>query len=136
MAKLKSHGRELDRREYATFRVAVMSDGHIMKNSGSGWKLWKKVKPGIDPAEYAVQTRAIYNAHPLAFHLYIKALCNTVPLEQRWELHEMIRSMPEDPDGVWAHFDDRRLHLDIDECIELCNLYQQVCEVPKNEVAQ
>lgn len=136
MAKLKSHGRELDRREYATFRVAVMSDGHILRNNGGGWQLWKRIVSGVTPEEYAKKAREKYNSHPPCFHAYIEALRNTVPLERRWELHEMIRHMPEDPDGVWAHFDDRRLHLDIDECIELCKLYQQVCELPKNEVAQ
>ena len=130
MARLKSHGRELDRREYAAFRVAVMSDGNVMRNVGSGWKLWKKVKAGVDPVHYAKETRKKYNSHPQVFHEYIEALSNTVPLEKRWELHTMISHMPEDPDGVWAHFDDRHLHLDIKECIQLCRLYRELKDLP------
>ncbi len=106
MAKLSAHGKELDRREYASFRVAVFADGHILKNSGTGWKLYRKCKPGTDVAQYALDCRTRYNARPEEFHRYIGALQDACSLEKRWMLHTAITMMPEDADGVWSEMTD------------------------------
>lgn len=127
MAKLSAHGKELDRREYPSFRVAVMGDGHILRDNGQGWKLWKQIKPDVDPVGYAAKVRAQYDARPAIFHEYIKALRAAVSLEFRGRLHVLVELMPNDPDGVTVEFNDSTRYsdsgIDLDEAVELCRIY-------------
>ena len=63
MAKLSARGRhELARFEYASKRVARMSDGNILVNHGSGWSQYGKLKIGVDPVESAKNAQAKYDA--------------------------------------------------------------------------
>ncbi len=120
MARLSAHGQELDRREYPSCRVAVMSDGNIMRNYGQGWKLWKRVKPGIDVRQYAQGLRARYDARPAEFHNYMKALSDACDLEHRARLHMAIDLMPTDPDGVWSTMDDYSYGVDLEDIVRAC----------------
>lgn len=137
MAKLSAHGREeLLRLEYPTHRLAVMSDGKILKNSGSGWREFKRLKPEVNPVDYAIRTKATYDARPRSFHAYVKAVMDAVTLENRWRLHAAIELMPTDPDGVWSELDSFSGPLvEIDECVELCRLYQSAVEEAKEYAA-
>lgn len=129
-------GLELDRREYPSNRVAVMSDGNIMRNTGQGWKLWKKLKPGVDPADYAQRMRAQSDARPAMFHEYVKALMDAVAIELRGRLHNAVSLMPNDPDGVWSEFDLwNGPQVDLDDCIKLCALYERAAATTQ-EVTQ
>ncbi len=129
MAKLSVHGSELLRLEYTNHRIAFMSDGKILRNDGDGWKLYRKVKPGVDPADHANKvksSRAATDAACPAWAEYRNKLCSWVPISQRWKVATAIDSMPQDPDGVWSECCDGygdNIHLDIDEVSELCNLY-------------
>jgi len=38
-------------REYVV-KVALMSDGNILRNNGGGWKTWRKIRKGIADAEW------------------------------------------------------------------------------------
>lgn len=139
MARLKAHGIELDRREYATQRVAVMSDGNIMRDFGTGWKLWKRLKVGVDPKEYAAKCRASYNALPEFFHDYVKTLKDATGLPFRSRLHELVKVMPSDPDGVYSEFNDHTYGgdtVDLDDCVKLCRLYQAASLIPMEETNQ
>jgi hypothetical protein len=108
MAKLSAHGRhELARFEYASKRIARMSDGVFLVDYGQGWKEYAKLKQGINPVESATVAKARYDARPAEFHAYIKALRDCVPLRYRGELHTCITMMPDDSDGVWSMMDDR-----------------------------
>lgn len=137
MAKLKAHGTELDRREYPTFRVAVMSDGHIMRNDHDSWHRWKRVKQGISPQEYADKARAAYNARPPEFHAYMRELGTVVPLRLRARLHTAVSLMPGDPDGVWSEMDDRFMGstVSVEDCELLCRLYTRMIEASKAETS-
>jgi hypothetical protein len=83
MARLKSHGTELGRLEYSDCRVAVMSDGSVLRNQGAGWKRWKRLKAGVDPIAYAAKVRASYDALPAEFHAYVRALAAACDLRAR-----------------------------------------------------
>lgn len=131
MAKLSAHGRELDRREYCDCRIAVMSDGNVMRNFGQGWKLYKKVKPGVDIAQYAKDLRAKYDARPEVFHSYIKALIDCTDLEHRARLHMAIDLMPEDPDGVWSEMDMGYHSVDIEDVVRACRARVRLLEFYK-----
>jgi hypothetical protein len=100
-----------------------MSDGQIMRNQGQGWKLWKRLKPGVDPAEYARKFRERSAAIMPEVRMYIEALADAVDLEHRWMLHESIVAMPEDPDGCWSALDDYGCGADLDDIVKACRLY-------------
>ncbi len=131
MAKLSAHGTELARRETPTARIAVMSDGQIMRNWGAGWKLWKKLKPGVDAHEYARKFDERTKAILPQVQMYIDALIDACDLEHRGRLHTAISLMPQDPDGVWSEFDDGSgwsgYSIDLEDIIKACRMYQ-VCE--------
>jgi hypothetical protein len=123
MATLYKHGEQLATRETTGGRIAVMSDGNILRNQGQGWKLYKRTKPGVDPAEYArkfdERTRAIIPE----VRAYIEALKDAVDLSHRWMLHEAISVMPTDPDGCWSTLDDYGYTPDLDDICKACRLY-------------
>ena len=128
MATLYKHGEKLATRETPNSRIAVMSDGQIMRNYGQGWKLWKRLKPGVDQAEYARKFDARTKALPPEVRDYIQALADAVDLEHRWMLHEAIKAMPQDPDGCWSSVEDYGYTPDLDDVVKACRLYQ-ACEL-------
>ncbi len=123
MAKLCAHGHELARRETPTSRIAVMSDGNILRNYGYGWKMWKKCKPGVNPAEYAEKFKARTEALPAEVKHYVEHLMQCTDLEHRARLHVTIEMMPTDSDGVWAMMDDSSYQIDFDDVQRACELY-------------
>jgi hypothetical protein len=50
-------------------RIAIMSNGAVLRNEGSGWKAWKRVKVGVDPVAYAAKAGATYDARPAEYQL-------------------------------------------------------------------
>lgn len=124
MAKLSTHGAEIDRREYPGCRTAVMSDGWILRDYGYGWQRHGKVKPGQDPAAYAAECRQCYEARPTSFHQYVDLLIAEFPkLLNRIRAHTIISLMPQDPDGVWAELGDFGQERDYETVRRLCDLY-------------
>lgn len=129
MAKLKVHGAEVGTIYTTTSAKRYMSDRVILKNIGFGWKLYGKVKPGIDPAEAFARAKAKREAllieHP-SFAAYVRELHDMAGLAKRWKLHAAVSAMPEDCDGVWSEACDGysdNIHADIDEVAKLCRLY-------------
>ncbi len=134
MAKLSAHGTELARRETPTSRIAVMAD--IMRNQGYGWKLWKRLKPGVDAVDYARRFTERGNALPIEVRMYTEALVNACDLEHRARLHMAIELMPNDPDGVWSTFEDYSGYsLDLDDVCKACRAYLSAQAAVKAEVA-
>jgi len=139
MAKLANHGHILGTIEHATHSIRYMSDGHLLKNSGFGWKLFKKIKEGINPAE-AYQRQAnrlieFYQANPET-EKFVKKLHSITGLSKRWKLFTAIELMPDDPDGVWSEVCDGygdNVHATINEIVELCRLYNVATEAAKNK---
>jgi hypothetical protein len=120
MTRLSEHGTELARTEYSDCRVAVMSDGSVLRNEGAGWKTWKRVKAAIDPVAFAAKMLAAYNARPDEFHAYIRALVAACDLEHRAQLNALVDQMPDDPDAVWSLFDDSNYELRIEDVARCC----------------
>lgn len=137
MAKLSAHGRtELARFEYASKRIARMSDGWILVSYGRAWSQYGKLKAGTDPTESARQAQMKYDARPIEFHLYIRALMDACALEMRGEMHTAIALMPNDPDGVWSTMDDRHFGSgpDLEDCVKACRCYQSLMRMSEGEV--
>ena len=120
MVSLKMHGAELARMELSDCRVAIMSDGQVLRNEGTGWKRWKRMKAGVDPVAYAAAALAKYQARSAEFHAYIRALVNASDLAHRGQLHALVALMPEDPDAVLAFMDDPRYEIRIEDVARCC----------------
>ncbi len=120
MTRLSAHGTELARAEYIDCRLAVMSDGHILRNQGAGWRTWKRLKAGFNPVAYAAKVRATYDARPAEGHAYIRALVEACDLAHRGQLNALVDQMPEDPDAVWSLFDDPGYELQIEDVVRCC----------------
>jgi len=119
MTRLNQHGTELARMEFADCRIAIMSDGSVLRNQGAGWKAWKRVKAGADPVAYAARALSAYEARPAELHTYIKALAAACDLAHRGQLNALVTQLPEDPDAVLALIDDPRYEIGIED-VALC----------------
>ena len=120
MTRLNQHGTELARMEFADCRIAIMSDGSVLRNQGAGWKSWKRVKAGVDPVAYAAKASASYDARPAEFHAYIRPLVAACDLAHRAQLNALVDQMPEDPDAVGSMFGDPGYELQIEDVVRCC----------------
>ncbi len=130
MAKISAHGDVVGTIYFLTSAKRYMSDGHILKNAGFGWKLHAKIKVGIAPAyafDRAKARQVDDKALNPAFHAYKIALHDICGLAKRWRVHSAITAMPDDYDGVWSTVCDTYSHesisADVDEIATLCRLY-------------
>jgi len=93
MALISKHGETLHLSELLTSKIAIMSDGHILQNKGEGWKLYKKLKEGVNPTIYAQKHKDAettdHQKRP-AFHAYKDALHQFVSFQRRHEVHQAI----------------------------------------------
>lgn len=133
MATLSKHGGELLSIHGLTSDVSYRSDGQIMRNYGSGWKLWKKVKAGVSPVEAAQRakerTEQADRELPARAALHAWVLDNC-PLSHRWKLIETVKLLADDSDGIFSAFDDDfsanglRGRYSFEDCADLCRLYR------------
>lgn len=142
MAKLSAHGAEIGRIEYPHMRLAYMTDGAVLRDSGDGWKLYRRVKEGVNPQQaYRAKLEARKTAvqrNP-CYALYLEKLCKLAgSLECRARLHLMIEIMPTDPDGIWSEladgYDDmsRKIgRIEVEDLNAVCGLYRNACETAR-----
>lgn len=126
MATLKKHGTELARFEYSGNTLVVMSDGHVLRNGGDGWKLFRRAKPGVTAEELARLRTESFNARRAAcpnWDLFVRGLCRAVSLRNRWMLAEAIALMPTDPDGVCSILEDHGVSVDLDDVVRIAGHY-------------
>lgn len=122
MATLKKHGKQLGRIHYGKFDRVYYQDGTILENSGFGWTVWGKVKPGIDPAQAhtdrVTALKELYAERP-ALKRYTDLL-RDIPLSWRWKFVAALDIMPTDPDGIWSEMDDAGHHMDLEDINDIC----------------
>ena len=135
MTRLSPHGPELGRLEFMGCRIAIMSDGSVLRNQGAGWKRWKRLKAGVDPVAYAAKARAAYSLRPAEFHAYIRALAAACDLAPRAQLNALVDQMPEDPDAVWSLFDDPGYGLLIEDVVRCCRAYRAFVALNQRKIA-
>ncbi len=129
MATLYKHG-EIGQIERLCSKYAYCLDGKILRNSGSGWKIYAKVKEGIDPRAHFETAKANYArklAENPAFAHLREILHETVSFGNRHVVKETISLMSDDADGVWSTFADnawRGVELDLDDCVALCDAFR------------
>jgi hypothetical protein len=130
MAKVSAHGQIIGTIEFTTTAKRYMSDGVVLKNFGTGWKIHGKVKDGFTPQEAYEKAINRQNearkTHPANF-AYRKELHDLAPITKRWKLHTAVEMMPDDPDGVWSECCDGycdNVSADIEDVVKLCMLYR------------
>lgn len=133
MAKLSAHGRELGRIERLRYRVAYMSDGKILRNTGAGWKLWKKCNPGVDPADHWAEAKARHEARLQARPClaYYMELLHDFPLDRRGIIDEAVGLLANDLDGLWSELNDAGVELDLGDAGALCEAYSAAMQEQK-----
>ena len=142
MAKLCNHGSVIGTVNYITKAKRYMSDGVILCNTGFGWKLAGKVKPGVDPVTaYANASQRLADrlAAAPALRAYIRALHDMAGMDNRWKLHAAVSMMPDDCDGVWSEVCDGcgdNVHADVDEVAALCALYRAAIAAKAEAMAE
>lgn len=125
MANLKNHGSEILRLEYLSSSVSCRSDGYLLRNTGNGWKLFRKVKPGIDPVSYFAGKAERRNARLAACPIYAQYIrkLSEYGVSTRSMIHRTLELIPNDPDGVWSTLEDYGKHADLDDLVELSRLH-------------
>ena len=140
MAKVNSHGQILGRIEQITKTFQYNTDGTVLINYGTGtWKLYGKVKSNLTPQEaYKIMSEKHSkneNENPF-YSKYLSKLIEYCGLK-RGRIHEVIKSMPNDIDGVWSEITDYMNYdmpkLSIEEVNELCMLYNLMIEERKEK---
>ena len=126
MARLSAHGQN-KQVVYLKFKKAYCADGTILKNYGYGWKLYAKLKAGIDWLD--ASNRAIaYQARmkqerPLwaKYKALTMKLCPS--LEKRQYVITGLEMLSNDPDGLYTELDENyhtQNYLDFDDVNSLC----------------
>ena len=131
MAKLSSHGTELYREELANCRLAYFEDGHILRDSGAGWKLYRKFKQGVNVRDAVSRKQSFRdNVTPerTMRNAFREAIVDAFPaISQRATVFMAVSILPTDPDGVWSELNDspfsRDVEIDLELAVELCRLY-------------
>lgn len=129
MAKIKAHGFEIGTINYVPYSKKYMSDRVILINRGHGWKVFGKVKPGVEVADHfakkAEQQQKYLNTHP-AMAAYRQEIIK-IPLTKRYWIARCLELMPDDPDGIWSELNDGyyvKFNLSVDRIAHLCTLYK------------
>lgn len=64
MATLSKQGHELARFEYLTYRLSYRSNGVVLKNTGTGWKIFQRCTESEIQSVINTETKALENALP------------------------------------------------------------------------
>lgn len=126
MATLYKHG-EIGQIERLIYKIAYCADGNIMQNNGNGWKLWKKLKEGIDPRVHFEKQKNAYqeklNKFP-CFASWRNKLHKLISFKDRAIVVEGIKMLGNDLDGLWSELNDYgRVQIDLDDLKELIEAY-------------
>ncbi len=126
MATLEKNGEELYRFLTLTSNYSIRSNGHILQNRGTGWKRWKKIKE--NPREYAERLKEKHRLLDEKNPKYVEfreTFHRIIPFKLRNLVYISIQMLPDDPDGLWSSLEDYGIHLSVEECVKLCDLYNK-----------
>jgi hypothetical protein len=128
MATISKHGEEFLRIERLADKIAYFSDGKILRNQGNGWKLWRKVKPGVDLVAHAAERKAFserWQSERPAYTAFKREFHAIVSFSERYMFLTLLQTLANDPDGVWVEANDMlRISIGVEECCDLCRLYE------------
>lgn len=126
MATLKAHG-EIGQIQYLTYRIACCADGKILKNSGDGWKLYRKIiNPAVTPEENYQKKLAKFEDYENNRPRYVEfrdAFHGAVPFGDRWRVMAALELLSDDPDGLWSTVNELHDEYPFEEIEALCQAY-------------
>lgn len=138
MATIYKHGGEVGRIDKLTFSMLFCADGKVLRNLGDGWKIWRKLKPGVEggPLGAFRRCKAEYDAKlrngPDFAHW--RDLVHDFPLRMRALVVDAVRLLPNDPDGLWSELQDRGCGGTFGEAEELLRAYRAAQAEAKAQV--
>ena len=138
MSVLYKHGKELFRKRAARYDMAYMEDGTIHKNSGHGFKLYARVKPGSNPAEVINKIKEKHVNKRTSNPRYV-AFVDTVrsygSLKKCNILVTALDILGDDIDGIYIELDDwpdTRGHFSLEDIQHIHKLYAAALEEAKS----
>lgn len=138
MAKLCAHGSKFGEFDFLGYRIAHMSDGKILRNSGAGWKRYKKVKPQFSPFAAYIAAKERFEkllAENPAYREYRELLLKiTGSLEARVHVHCIISMLGNDIDGCWAELNDYGDSYSLEDVKDLCDAYASMMREKKERL--
>ena len=138
MSVLYKHGKELFRKRAARYDMAYMEDGTIHKNSGHGFKLYARVKPGSNPVEVINKIKEKHNnkrrnnPHYAAF---VDAVRDCGSLKKCGLLVTALDVLGDDIDGIYVELDDwpdTRGYFSIEDITHIHGLYTAALKEAKS----
>jgi hypothetical protein len=107
MATLKKHG-DHTVFEFIGYKKAYCSDGTILKNYGSGWKLYGKIKQGLTYKQACEIVQKNINESKVnrPFFQKYKKLMFQYSLAARVILETALKYLGDDIDGIWSEIND------------------------------
>lgn len=138
MATIYKHGGEVGRIERLTFSMLFCEDGKILRNDGAGWRIWRKLKPGVEggPRGSFNRCRAEYDEKlaRLPAFAHWRERVHEFPLKKRALVVEAVRLLPADPDGLWSELEDMGLPVSHGEAQALLDAYRAANAEAKAQV--
>jgi len=128
MATIYKHGGEVGRIEKLTFSMLFCADGKVLRNFGSGWKLWRKLKSDVEggPRGCFERCKADYDAmlaNGPEFASW-RDKVHAFPLRKRLLVIEAVKLLPADPDGLWSELEDMGCPVSHGEAKALLDAYK------------
>lgn len=128
MATIYKHGGEVGRIEKLSFTMLFCEDGKILRNHGDGWKLWRKLKAGVEGGVHGCfnRCRAEYDEKLRACpdFAHWRELVHNFPLRKRLLVVEAVKLLSNDPDGLWNELEDMGLAVSHGEAKALLDAYR------------
>jgi hypothetical protein len=130
MAVLSKHGTELLRVDLLWHKLSYRSDGNVLRNNGSGWKMFKKMKGDSRETFAAIAERAKRisqeedEKNPF-YQQFRGLLYSLVPFVNRYTVVSGLKAFSHDPDGLYIELNEcySEFKLSASDCISLCQSY-------------
>ena len=110
MAVLSKNGHEIGRVTQLTRVLSFRSNGKVLYNYGTGWKVFRDKVADINVA-FETAKAAEEALHP-DVKAYKKLFHSHVPQKSRGLAQASVRTLSDDLDGLWSEFNDY-LHIGI-----------------------
>lgn len=125
MATIKGHGGEVGRIEKLTYDVLFCSDGTVLRNSGDGWRNWRKLRVALLAGDTCKKHQELYEEKLARLPEFAswRALVHGFPLRNRALLVDAVSLLSNDADGLWAELEDRHLPCTVEEAQALAAAY-------------
>lgn len=129
MARLNTKTRYvLGQIECLETKIAVRSDGKVLKNNGGSWKEWRRVKDNTTPEqalEALRESQKEFRKENPCFAAYAELLMEMYPsFHRRILVLAIVNIMPNDPDGIYSELQDHNMGISLEEAVRIVRARQ------------